>query len=546
MTERRRTVLVVLVVWLSFLLVSLACSQIPGVNESHYLTKSKHYWNPAWCSRDFFLTSFPAHRVFYGTVGSLTLWFELATVAVIGRVLGTGLLAISWTMLVRSLRSGSETDPSISRNTLAFGSIAEAILKPETSVFRLMRLNSDWVALLAVWFFLGLQAIGNLSGEWLIGGFESKVVAFALVFGGVASRLSLRFKTAALCSGLAIAFHPIIGLWHVVAMMLVEVFDHRTIFLWTSRSEPHRRLWSEAGLLIVTALPGMWPAIELLRIGDSQASYAANFVQVFYRLKHHLDPMDFGVWNYASYALLAAIWITSLVIIAKRESLSSRERMWAAYIAAAALFAACGFFVGWGTRPAPEMWGYRWRMGLLKFYPFRLFDLMLPIAVAISLGRCAIGRWRRLAWMIAFAGFGFAVIKQQLHEPSVPWPRQARADWKSACAWIAANTPADSLFLTPIESDSFKWFAQRAEWVNFKDCPQDAVGIVEWNGRLKWMDRWSKAAFEDERYSTVELRVLRRKTKAEFAMARTRVPYEADLIYSNETFNVFRLPGTPE
>jgi len=170
----------------------------------------------------------------------------------------------------------------------------------------------------------------------------------------------------------------------------------------------------------------------------------------------------------------------------------------------------------------------------------------VPIAVAVSLVRCAIGRRQRFVWLVAFAGFGFAAVKHQLQEPSIPWTHQARADWKEACAWIKQNTPTDSLFLTPIESDSFKWFAQRAEWVNFKDCPQDAAGIVEWNGRLKWIDRWSKAAFEDERYSREELKALRRKTNVEFAMARTRVPYDADLIYSNKTFNVFRLPDVSE
>ncbi len=530
--------LVVVAVWLSFLLVSLSCSPIPGVNESHYLTKSKHFWNPGWCSRDFFLASFPAHRVFYQTVGVLTLWFDLATVAVIGRTIGTGLLAIGWTTMVSSLtQARSPASDDSCRRTRETSNRTRASSAT---------CSTAWTPLIAAWGVLGLQAIGNLSGEWLIGGFESKVIAFAFVFWGISARLTQQFKTAALCSGVAIAFHPIVGLWHVVAMTFVEVVDRHTIFFWKSASEPGRRLWAEAALLIVTALPGLWPAFQLLQASDEKALYVANFVQVFYRLKHHLDPMDFGVWNYAGYVLLAVIWVVLLIIAARRESLLPRDRMWMAYITATALFAVCGFLVGFGARPAPEMWGYRWRMGLLKFYPFRLFDLMLPIAVAVIGGRFAVERWQRFAWTIAFVGFGFAAIKEHLHEPPIPWTRQARADWKSACAWIAANTPADALFMTPIESDSFKWYAQRAEWVNFKDCPQDALGIVEWNARLKWIDRWSKAAFDDEQYSVEELQALRRKTKAEFAMARTRVPYEADLIYSNETFNVFRLPKIPE
>ena len=142
MTERRSKLLVVLAVWLSFLLVSFVTSPIPGVNEAHYLTKSKHFWNPEWCSRDFFLTSFPAHRVFYQTFGWLTLWFDLPTVAIVGRVLGTALLAASWTALMSRLVRRSTADDEPPRPPpVSFGNV-----------------------LPSAWLFLGLQAIGNLSG----------------------------------------------------------------------------------------------------------------------------------------------------------------------------------------------------------------------------------------------------------------------------------------------------------------------------------------------------------------------------------------------
>src|SRR5712691_4883018 len=205
-TERRSTMLVVLAVWLSFLLVSFVSSPIPGVNEAHYLTKSKHFWNPEWCSRDFFLTSFPAHQVFYQTFGWLTLWFDLPTVAIIGRVLGTALLAVSWTALTNRLLQQSTADNEPTRPSPA---------------------SLDNV-LLSAWLFLGLQAIGNLSGEWLIGGFESKVVAYAFVFGSIAARLNRRFKTAAACAGAAISFHPIVGLWHVAAACIAEFANRKS------------------------------------------------------------------------------------------------------------------------------------------------------------------------------------------------------------------------------------------------------------------------------------------------------------------------------
>jgi hypothetical protein len=58
------------------------------------------------------------------------------------------------------------------------------------------------------------------------------------------------------------------------------------------------------------------------------------------------------------------------------------------------------------------------------------------------------------------------------------------AAWRDVCAWIRANTPGDACFVTPIEAETFKWQAQRGQFVNWKDIPQDARGIVEWKRRI--------------------------------------------------------------
>ena len=46
--------------------------------------------------------------------------------------------------------------------------------------------------------------------------------------------------------------------------------------------------------------------------------------------------------------------------------------------------------------------------------------------------------------------------------------------------------------LTPTQQTwAFKWYAQRAEYVSYKDCPQDGPGIVEWNNRLLYLADWT-------------------------------------------------------
>ena len=43
----------------------------PDVNETAYLTKARHYADPAWGSGDFFLETPDAHGVFYLLMGPL-------------------------------------------------------------------------------------------------------------------------------------------------------------------------------------------------------------------------------------------------------------------------------------------------------------------------------------------------------------------------------------------------------------------------------------------------------------------------------------------
>lgn len=509
MTERRCKLLVVAAVWLSFLLVSLVSAPIPAVNEPHYLAMARHSWDSAWCADDLFLSSFPAHRVFYWTFGWLTLLFDFTTVAILGRAISLAMLAASWTSLVTRLQRDDTDRPT---------PIA--------------------AALLSAWVFLGLQAVGNLSGEWLIGGFESKVIAYAFVFWNLAAIFDGRPMLASVCAGAAVSFHPIIGIWHVLAMMLIRFWQR------LDRTRPRSQLRLKH-LLIgqVVAIPGYGPALAMLRSADSQTAFAANYIQVFYRLKHHLDPMDFGWTHFAGYGLLAAVWLAASFWLRRQQHLSDRDRWWLRYVLIAALFAVGGFLAGLGPRPAELMAGYRWRMVLLKFYPFRLFDLLLPIAAATLLPRLIKQRW---LWLLGICGLAWALVSTHALPPPNQLPAAMRADWRDVCRWVAANTPANAVFHTPFEAEAFKWFAQRAEYVNLKDCPQDAAGIVEWNRRLRLITKWSEKSFnDDETYSVDELRELVRQTGVRFAITRTRVRYDvpqSDLLYSNDTYKILRLP----
>lgn len=562
---------VLLAVWGSFLLYSAVAAPVPAVNEPHYLCKAKHFWQPAWCANDFFLESTNAHTVFYSTVGALTNWFTLEQTAWAGRITALLILAVGWCACLGSFS------------------------------------NCPWFPLHVAWLFLALAACGNFSGEWLVGGVEGKVFSYGLLFAAVARLYTHRIVSAGALAGLAVAFHPVIGVWGLLSVAGAWLVEHR---LWRVRS------WGRAttgcggiitkvsGLaaLVMCSLPGLVPVFLLLAEPvAAQTKFSANFIQVYYRLAHHLDPMRFLPRAYVCYALLLALW--GILILRCRRSDS--QRRFDLLVAAAVLFAVAGIIIGWGPRPAQLMTWYAQRAALLKFYPFRLADVLVPLAVAAAVANWLQGqtrrtahRWVRLAlvtlacWYVVFHPQA-TPDKPESEIPSVAirigltlllilfelgvvrwlqWGRpqfslalsygmlftlglfvahdnvevsrysgNLRADWIDACDWIDRNLPADALVNAPHNGWAFKWFGQRAEYVSFKDCPQNAEGIVEWNRRLNFLKRWFDEHYDDEFYSNVELRDLRAKTGITHIFTDRLGPLELEPIFKNGSFQVYDL-----
>jgi hypothetical protein len=109
-----------------------------------------------------------------------------------------------------------------------------------------------------------------------------------------------------------------------------------------------------------------------------------------------------------------------------------------------------------------------------------------------------------------------------------------------ACRWI--QHPADSVVFTPPrESWAFKWYAERAEFVSFKDCPQDAEGIVQWNRRLLWIQDWAQRTYGDGLYTAADLRELYNMHGITHVLAGRLGPMEMEPAYQNGTFRVYSL-----
>lgn len=498
--------------WFSFLAYSLIRAPIPAVNEPHYLVKARHYWQPDWCAGDLFLESSNPHLVFYQTFGWLTEVMSFEAAALVGRVIALLLLAIGWDRLVSLCVAGR------------------------------------WTSLATAWLFLLLQAYGNFAGEWLVGGVESKVVAYAFVMWGCGLLLNGRPKTGGALIGAAVSFHPVVGAWCVVgiacAVPLTRLKRLRTgaVTSETMVSEL-RRLAPAVACGLLCSLPGLIPAVAMLSHPDTSIALRADIIQVAIRLDHHLDPYMFPWKAYGWYAAMIVVWLG----IRFRVPGDGSGKWLDAFTWVALAIGVVGWVAAAGPRPITHLPLLSLRIKLLKLYPFRIADLSVPFALAVAVVqmvtvRAAGTSGNRRRMLIAAAFVASLLLPGADKNPSRMTP-SVRADWIAALGWIKSETTHEIVLWMPDEDWAVKWFCERPEYVNFKDCPQDAAGIVEWYERRVRLAEWKRAAAADGRLSIEELAELHEQTGITHVVASRIGPVDLEPVYANASFRAYDIAG---
>ena len=507
----RRQLVLATVVFAGFAAFGAWRSPVPGVNEPHYLCKAKHFSDPSWCELDFFLNSADAHWVFYALIGPVTRIFSLEQTAWIGRFVVWWALALGWVRLSGGMLSG--------------------------------RFSTVWSSA----FFLAAQSTITLSGEWLVGGVEAKSFAYAALFLAIAAACRHSMKEAAVAMGVAISLHPVVGGWGVVALVAALFSQWMSVRLRGRNSRPHaampfskRRLILTAAACLGCALPGLIPAVVILLQRPSvDRGRIADQIQVFERLDHHLDPAQFPVTAYVVYAGLLGAWL----LLRRAIDQNAAERLFARFVAVTLAIAVAGLAIGFGIRSA----------SLMKFYPFRLFDVFLPIATSI-VAAAALERlvsrmpegYGKLATAMGHALAGAALLWGLAAPGRIPNPSgytRFPETWPAfieACAWIDGNTPPKALVLTPKSNVGFKWYARRAEYVTWKDCPQDAAGILQWKARLNRIARWRAESLTNG-ISEIALAGLYRETGVDYMLTWTGEESSCKPVYRNRSFSVYRV-----
>jgi hypothetical protein len=289
----------------------------------------------------------------------------------------------------------------------------------------------------------------------------------------------------------------------------------------------------------VLSLPGLLPALALDRGVAPETTAEAARIYVFERLPHHLAPATLPADEFArrcirfgllvvAFAALAS-WLSRTAASSRRSTSSGAAPREPANptpparspgarggpasssqgagagangfdpqamrrvmrFAAMALASNCvGLSIELLLANEP-LAAARW----LRYYWFRQADVVIPAATALAATCLAIdGMRRRRSWATPAAAAVLLLCAMHLVRIAVDRvghpapPAVARVSnveaWIDVCTWIRDHAPPDAVCLIPRHAQSFKWYAHRADAVNWKDIPQSAVGVVEWWRRL--------------------------------------------------------------
>ncbi len=549
--------LAILEVLFLFGLVSLlAVEPVPGVNETHYLPKAKYALDAGYAANDLFLQSHNAHWLSSGFAGCLALFLPLNAVAWIGRVVSWLFLAWAW----RQLR-------------LALG----------------LPLIFAALALLSWYFAIDY---GQWAGEWAIGGFEGKSIAYPCIIAAFAQLFRGNWPGTWLWLGMAVAWHPLVGGWAGLSVGIT----------WLCQPHLPQRAAAEfkwLALATLIGLIGVLPAASGLNSPNQDGNLVASQVHVFLRLAHHQLPRAFGTERH----LAAAASLTLLVIatLFQRWKLPRQARQAALGQTDAAinwLLAIAWIAVGFSitgllldvslTKTRPIL-----ASQLLRFYWFRWSDIVVPLAWTLTFWASVRGGAESLftrpglepgnrvtnvpgrVWSAAFllVGVSATLILTARHTRATFDRRVPAADdvlmdapgnqeiatdrfvdWLAVCNWIRQSSPTDSLWFTPEFQQTFKWYAQRAEVVCWKDVPQDNASVRQWYQRVVDCRAPRNADGAPVEWTSAQILELARRYHFRWILVDRRIQtqplLQLEIMYpietSNRSFAVFRIPDVLE
>ncbi|HEX7049658.1 MAG TPA: hypothetical protein VF188_05550 [Longimicrobiales bacterium] len=404
---------------------------VPEGNELVYLLAAYRRWHPDFLLNDWtYSGDFTTHLVFNTVAGALTLLVSPEALGWIGRL-------ICWPLLMLGL--------------IRIGRRFEIPLP---------------VVSLAIVLWLGIVGDGALvvGGEWIVRGFEAKVVAYVLLFFAIDRFLEEKDIVASILLGLTISFHAAVGVSGALAIGVALI----------ALRYPWRRIARVVGWSAVFSLPGMIPVLLMEGSGSGATNGMWRFLTVVY-MPHHLDPFSFVRRDVL--VLLILLAFAGLCLLRYRTNRFFRFMM--AFQGGLAAVFAFGVACRWLGRYT-----------LLQITPFRVFPILAPLFFLFAWLAVLMRRGERPAWLLGLVG---TLALLGLRDPvgafrdHIQWrsavPDPERQDLDAALRWLAEQTPNGSVAILPPWAKEGFYVSQRAEIANWYFPPYER--LEEWRERIE-------------------------------------------------------------
>lgn len=485
-------------------------------NEVDVLPLAKQYVEPTWIPGDWYLNQSPSYRVLFQSLfGRLIVSWGFLTTSIVGRLICYGLVAWGLVLIARQI-------------------------------------GLHLVALLLALPLFLTDNQGAIAGEWLVGGFETKAVAYGLVMLAIALLLKRRYSLMALLLGLATSFHVLVGGYTFLTAIGWFCVRYKTRF-------PRMKEWGWMLLMYFTGSIFVLPAvIQQLLTPKPTGNLASSYIYVFLRLPHHLNPQHwYKVWWLMLIGYLLILPISVAFICLYRPSKErSTQRNACIELLEFTLISLIPFVLGLAIAPFDSQGRF------LQYYPFRLGDIMLPLFTCLLFTRAVqhfftVKTKQKEFFIICCLLLSINVVSLSLPLPThINYVKQFPSklteetpESQDIYAWVKNNTAKDATVISsPVDLLNFTWLAERPIIAKWKFLPQTASGIQEWYARicdLVGVDKLTSTSPETlteayERLTTDQVKALMVKYKSPYIVTKVQHQLNLPVAYRNQSYVIYK------
>lgn len=319
--------------------------------------------------------------------------------------------------------------------------------------------------------------------EWFIESVESKSFAYLSFFLGFYFFTIKKYRWSCFLIGLSLSFHVLVGGYLVTSLVMgLLILYRKEFFKWPGKGNI---LVFVIGALNGILAIGIW-AKNIIEKIPSTSVWDPNLIYVLVRVPHHVYPdWSLNKWFF-EFIFYQAVFLW--ILTKGKKFIPDSLHLFFATILSSSVFFYIGLFLY-----------YNEKFSLLKFYWFRVPDVMLPTAFSIAILFLIKNKFPQVPQKIRniiIAGIFFAILIYAIEVGKEDYSKFTNkiVKKKDVYSWIQNNTNVtDTFIINPFDA-YFYIHAERPILAGFKFSPQQEDKFVEWYERIRLLNPGSEYA----------------------------------------------------